>query len=80
VIKIEVRVIKVIGFKIKSSPYFGKASLGGIKMKKLSIWLLDSFQIREIISHIKSMSSFFNNFFQYFFNYLNIPTKAHTNS
>jgi len=48
--------------KIKSSPHFSEASLGGIKMKKLSAWLLDSFQIREIISHIKSMSSFFNNF------------------
>ena len=48
--------------KIKSSPHFGKASLGGIKMKKLSVWLLDSFQIREIISHFKSMSSFFDNF------------------
>jgi len=48
-----------MGGKIKSSPYFCKASLGGIKMKKLSVWLLDSFQIREIISHYKLMSRFF---------------------
>jgi len=52
-----------MGGKIKSSPYFCKASLGGIKMKKLSVWLFDSFQTKEIISYCKLMSSFFNNFF-----------------
>ena len=63
-IKIEVREIKGIGYIIKTRLTLSKASLGGIKMKKLSVWLLDSFQIREIISHYKLMSNFFyNNFF-----------------
>ncbi len=36
-------------------------------MKKLSVLLLDSFQIREIISHYKLMSSFFCDFFYNFY-------------
>jgi len=50
-------------YKIKTRPTLRKASFGGIKMKKLSVLLLDSFQIREIISYSKIMSSSFSKFF-----------------
>ena len=66
-VKIEIMVIKGIGYKTKTRLTLSKASLGGIKMKKLSVWLFDSFQIRKIISHYKLMSNFFNNFFNNFF-------------